>query len=180
MGIALHRKPKVRKYDAPVIYKQLTQERVETMHRKCTKYILIFSFGFDHLLARLSQTRSKSIMKKSGSSPTFEALDKILRCATVTIQTKPYLKFFELILLVFWVFTQKSLDFAQFPSLPILPRVKMSKRQAMDIQHSLLTLLLLVVRSNLSKEINLLLILDRRPVALLFLHDDGDGYENVT
>ena len=56
----------------------------------------------------------------------------------------------------------------------------MSKRQAMDIQPSLLTLLLLVVRSNLSKEINLLLILDRRPVALLFLHDDGDGYENVT
>ena len=54
----------------------------------------------------------------------------------------------------------------------------MSKRQAMDIQHSLLTLLSLVVRSNIGKEINLLLILDRRPVVLRFLkkiHDDGDG-----
>ena len=37
----------------------------------------------------------------------------------------------------------------------------MSKRQAMDIQHSLLTLLLLVVRSN----INILLILDWRTTA---------------
>ena len=38
----------------------------------------------------------------------------------------------------------------------------MWKRQAMDIQHSPLTLLLLVVRSNIGKEINILLILDRR------------------
>ena len=38
----------------------------------------------------------------------------------------------------------------------------MWKRQAIDIQHSLLTLLLLVVMSNISKEINILLILDRR------------------
>ena len=35
----------------------------------------------------------------------------------------------------------------------ILPRVKVSKGQAMDIQYSLLTLLLLVVRTNISKEI---------------------------
>ena len=41
----------------------------------------------------------------------------------------------------------------------------MWKRQAMDIQHSLLTLVLLVVRSNISKEINILLILDRRTTA---------------
>ena len=38
----------------------------------------------------------------------------------------------------------------------------MWKRQAMDIQHSPLTLLLLVVRTNISKEINILLISDRR------------------
>jgi len=50
----------------------------------------------------------------------------------------------------------KSLDFPQFSSIPILPRVEVSKRQAMDIQHSLLTSLLLVVRSNISKEINIL------------------------
>ena len=69
----------------------------------------------------------------------------------------------------FLCFYPKSLDFPQFSSLPILPRVKMWKRQAMDIQHSLLTLLLLMVRSNISKEINILLILERRAVALRFL-----------
>ena len=48
MGIALHRKPKVRNYNAPVIYKlQMTQEPMETMHRKRNKYEIIFSFGFD-------------------------------------------------------------------------------------------------------------------------------------
>ena len=61
-----------------------------------------------------------------------------------------------LIFLVFCVFTQKSLVFPQFSSLPILPRVKMWKRQAMDIQHSPLTLLLLVVRTNISKEIKIM------------------------
>ena len=38
MYIAQHRKPKVRNYNAPVIYKLMTQERVETMHSKRTKY----------------------------------------------------------------------------------------------------------------------------------------------
>ena len=158
MGVAVHRTPKVRKYNAPVIYKLMTQERVETVHRKRTKYIIAFSFGFD--LGRLGQNqlwkkRFISNFWGAGQNPTVVYCD----------HSKATFLEAWLIFLVFLVFTQKSLDFPQFSSLPILPRIKMSKRQAMDIQHSLLTLLLLVVMSNISKEINILLILDRRTTA---------------
>ena len=158
MGFAVHRTPKVRNCNAPVIYELLTQERVETIHRKWTKYIIIFSFGFD--LGGLGQNQlwKKRLMSNfwgAGQNPTVFYCDH---------SKETFLEAW-LIFLIFCAFTQKSLDFPQFSSLPILPRVKVSKRQAMDIQHSLLTSLLLVVRSNISKEINILLILDRRTTA---------------
>ena len=124
----------------------MTQERLETMHRKRNKYEIIFSFGFD--LGRLGQNqlwkkRFISNFWGAGQNPTVFYCDHSKESLL-----KVLLAYFS----GFLCFYPKILDFPQFSSLPILPRVEVSKRQAMDIQHSLLTFLWLVVRSNISIE----------------------------
>ena len=138
MGFAVHRTPKVRNCNAPVIYKLMTQERVETMHRKRAKCIIIFSFRFD--LSRLGQNqlwekRFISNFWGAGQNPTLFYCDH---------SNETFLEVLFADFTGFLCFLPNNLW--------ILPRVKVLKGQEMDIQHSLLPLLLLVVRTNISKE----------------------------
>ena len=106
-GFAVHRTPKVRKYNAPVIYKLMAQERVETMHHKRAKCIITFSFRFD--LGRLGQNqlwkkRFISNFWGAGQNPTLFYCDH---------SNETFLEVLFADFTGFLCFTEQSLDFAE-------------------------------------------------------------------